>query len=121
MSSGNYGSFCDDRLSLTCFTFRFLKRPLSPSAVVERGLSAADRDAERRDTAFGAVLTRLLTAAVLVTMAERRTPGMGRCMTSDRSPTRFMRCWAGRSLYGRARRHDGGGARVVPRPRVGLR
>jgi hypothetical protein len=41
------------------------------------------------------VLTQLLTAAVLVTMAERRTPGMCRCMTSDRSPTRFMRCRAG--------------------------
>lgn len=45
--------------------------PPSPSAVVEKGLSAADRDAERRDTAFGAVLTQLPTAAVLVTMAER--------------------------------------------------
>ena len=39
------------------------------SAVVERGLSAADRDGERRDTLFGAVLTQTLTAAVLITMA----------------------------------------------------
>jgi len=90
--------------------FPFSEAPLSASAVVERGMSAADSDAERRDTAFGAGLTQLLTAGVLVTMAERRTPGMCRCMTSDRSPTRFVCCWAGRSWYGRARRYDGGGA-----------
>lgn len=74
-----FGSSCDDRLSPSCFTIQFLKHLLSPSAVIERGLSAADRDAERRDTTVGAVLTRLLTAAVPVTMAARRTPG--RCST----------------------------------------
>lgn len=39
------------------------------SAVVEQGLSAIDYVAERRDTAVGAVLTQLATAAVLITMA----------------------------------------------------